>query len=95
MAAVQGASRWQVFRHITLPLTWRGVLAGAVLMWGRGISEFGAVIILAYHPKTVPVLVFERFAGFGLRAALPVATLLILISLLVFVLLHVLLAQRD
>jgi molybdate/tungstate transport system permease protein len=95
MAALQGATRWQVFRHVTLPLTWRGILAGAVLMWGRGISEFGAVIILAYHPKTIPVLVFERFTGFGLQAALPVAALLILTSLFVFVLSHVLLAQRD
>jgi molybdate/tungstate transport system permease protein len=95
MAALQGASRWQVFRHITLPLTWRGVLAGAVLMWGRGISEFGAVVILAYHPKTIPVLVFERFAGFGLHAALPVAALLILTSLFLFVLLRVLLAPHG
>jgi molybdate/tungstate transport system permease protein len=95
MAAVQGASSWQVFRYVTLPLTWRGVLAGAVMMWGRGISEFGAVIILAYHPKTIPVLVYERFAGFGLNAALPVASLLILTSLFVFVLLRVLLAPRS
>ena len=34
-----------------------GVLGGAVMMWARGISEFGAVVILAYHPKIVPVLV--------------------------------------
>ena len=95
MAALQGASDWQVFRHITLPLSWRGVMAGAVLMWGRGISEFGAVVILAYHPKTIPVLVFERFAGFGLHAALPVAALLIGTSLILFVLLRVLLAPRD
>jgi molybdate/tungstate transport system permease protein len=95
MAALQGATRWQVFRYVTLPLAWRGILAGAVLMWGRGISEFGAVVILAYHPKTIPVLVFERFMGFGLREALPVAALLILTSLLVFVLLQALLAQRE
>jgi molybdate/tungstate transport system permease protein len=32
-------------------------------MWGSGMSGFGVVVILAYHPKTVPVLVYERFAG--------------------------------
>jgi molybdate/tungstate transport system permease protein len=68
-AETMGASRWQAFRYVTLPLARRGILAGALLMWGRGISEFGAVIILAYHPKIVPVLVYERFAGFGLAAA--------------------------
>ncbi len=60
------------------------------MMWGRGISEFGAVVILAYHPKIIPVLVYERFAGFGLDAAQPVAVLLILASLVVFVLIQVL-----
>jgi molybdate/tungstate transport system permease protein len=48
------------------------------------VSEFGAVVILAYHPKTMPVLVFERFEGFGLSAAQPLALLLILAALLVF-----------
>jgi len=51
-------------------------------MWARGISEFGAVVILAYHPKIVPVLVFERFEGFGLDEAQPVAALLIIVALL-------------
>jgi len=94
MAAVEGATRWQAFRRVTLPLARRGILAGAVMMWGRGISEFGAVVILAYHPKIVPVLVYERFAGFGLKAAQPVAVLLILASLGVFALLQALLKPR-
>ncbi len=88
MAETQGATPWQAFRHVALPLARRGILAGALLMWGRAISEFGAVVILAYHPKTVPVLVYERFEGFGLAAAQPVAVLLILASLAVFVLLQ-------
>jgi molybdate/tungstate transport system permease protein len=54
------------------------------MMWARGISEFGAVVILAYHPKIVPVLLYERFEGFGLFAALPVAVILILVVLVVF-----------
>ncbi len=88
VAFTDGASQWQAFWHITLPLAWRGVLGGAVMMWARGISEFGAVVILAYHPKIAPVLVYERFEGFGLEAALPVALLLILVALVVFILLR-------
>jgi molybdate/tungstate transport system permease protein len=87
-ALADGASPWQAFRHVTLPMAWRGVLTGALMMWARGVSEFGAVVILAYHPKVVPVLVYERFEGFGLAAAQPVAVLLILSALLVFALLH-------
>jgi molybdate/tungstate transport system permease protein len=88
VAMTDGASHWQVFWHVTLPLAWRGVLGGAVMMWARGISEFGAVVILAYHPKIVPILVYERFEGFGLDAAQPVALLLILVALVVFILLR-------
>jgi molybdate/tungstate transport system permease protein len=56
-----------------------------VMMWARGISEFGAVLILAYHPMTAPVLIFERFTSFGLKYARPVAVLLLGLCLLVFV----------
>ncbi len=86
VALIDGASAWQAFRHVTLPLAWRGVLGGAVMMWARGISEFGAIVILAYNPKIVPVLVYERFNGFGLGAAQPVAALLIVVAIIVFVL---------
>jgi molybdate/tungstate transport system permease protein len=88
VALIDGASRWQAFWLVTLPLAWRGVLGGAVMMWARGISEFGAVVILAYHPKIMPVLIYERFEGLGLDAALPVAGLLILAVLIVFGLLR-------
>ncbi|NTV37835.1 MAG: ABC transporter permease subunit, partial [Anaerolineales bacterium] len=86
VALIDGASAWQAFRHVSLPLAWRGVLAGAVMMWARGISEFGAIVILAYNPKIVPVLVYERFNGFGLGAAQPVAALLIVVAIIVFIL---------
>lgn len=95
VAETEGASKWQVFFLISLPLAWRGVAAGALMMWGRAISEFGAVIIIAYHPKIIPVLVYERFAGFGLARAQPVAVILILASLVVFVLVQVLLRFRE
>ena len=89
-ALADGASPWQAFWHVTLPQAGRGVLTGALMMWARGVSEFGAVVILAYHPKIVPVLVYQRFEGFGLAAALPVAVVLIVAALLVFVLLSAL-----
>jgi molybdate/tungstate transport system permease protein len=95
VAFTDGASQWQAFWHITIPLAWRGVLGGAVMMWARGISEFGAVVILAYHPKIVPVLVYERFEGFGLDAAQPIALLLILVALVVFILLRLALLPEN
>ena len=89
MATVDGAGPWQAFRLVTLPIARRGVLSGIVMMWARGMSEFGAVMILAYYPKTAPVLLYERFGAFGLDAALPVAALLILAALAAFVMLRI------
>jgi molybdate/tungstate transport system permease protein len=96
VALTDGASHWQAFYNVTLPLAWRGVLGGAVMMWARGISEFGAVVILAYHPKIAPVLIYERFEGFGLDAAQPIALILILVALVVFITLRLaLLPERE
>jgi len=95
VALIDGATPWQAFWHVSLPQAWRGVLAGALMMWARGISEFGAVVILAYHPKIVPVLVFERFEGFGLVAAQPVAAILILVALATFIFLRLSLLKEN
>jgi molybdate/tungstate transport system permease protein len=95
VALIDGATPWQAFWHVSLPQAWRGVLAGALMMWARGISEFGAIVILAYHPKIVPVLVFERFEGFGLIAAQPVAALLVLVALATFIFLRLSLLQES
>jgi molybdate/tungstate transport system permease protein len=90
VARTLGASPWQAFRKITFPLAWRSILAGNIMMWARGISEFGAVIILAYHPMIAPVLVYERFETYGLNYARPIAVILILVSVLVFIVLRTL-----
>ena len=80
-----GASPWQTFFRISFPLAWRSILAGSIMMWARGISEFGAVIILAYHPMIAPTLIFERFETYGLDYSRPVAVLLIILCLVVFI----------
>ena len=94
-AQADGASPWQAFWFVTLPLAWRGVFSGALMMWARGISEFGAVVILAYHPKIAPVLIYERFEGFGLAAAIPTTVVLILAAMAVFLFIRVLLPEQK
>jgi len=95
VARTLGASPWQAFFRITFPLAWRSILTGNIMMWARGISEFGAVIILAYHPMIAPVLVYERFETYGLDYARPVAVLLILVSVIVFIVLRTLAYRGD
>ncbi len=83
-----GASSFKMFFSISLPLAWRSILSGLIMMFARGMSEFGAVIIIAYHPMTTPVMIFERFGAFGLKYAQPVALIFIAISLVVFIFLR-------
>jgi len=94
-ALTLGASPLRVFFTISLPLAWRNILSGLILMFARGMSEFGAVIVVAYHPMITPVLIYERFGSFGLKYARPVSVLFILISLSVFILLRWLANERK
>jgi len=46
-ARTLGRSEWSVFASITLPLAWRGLLAGTVLAFARAMGEFGATLMVA------------------------------------------------
>jgi molybdate/tungstate transport system permease protein len=55
-----------------------------MLAWARAVSEFGAVVILAYFPKTAPVHLYDVFEGLGgLKAALPISSLLIILAIVI------------
>jgi len=95
VARTLGASPWGAFWRVAFPLAWRSILSGMILMWARGLSEFGAVVILAYHPMVAPVLLYERFESFGLKYARPVATLMILICLATFVALRLTAGRKS
>ena len=84
-----GASGWRAFRTISLPLARKSILTGLIMMFSRGLSEFGAVVIIAYYPMVTPVLIWDRFNAFGLKYARPVAALFILVCLVFFVLLRI------
>lgn len=91
-----GASPIKVFFLISLPLAWRSILSGLIMMFARGMSEFGAVVIVAYHPMITPVMIYERFGAFGLKYARPVALLFIAVCLVFFILLRYLSkAKKD
>lgn len=90
VARTLGDSPWRAFRRVTLPLSGRGLLAGAVMTWARAVSEFGAIVIIAYHPRVASVLSYDRFTSFGLREALPVAAALVLLAIVPLVLLRAL-----
>ena len=94
-ALTLGASPVRVFFTISLPLAWKNILSGLILMFARGMSEFGAVVIIAYHPMITPVLIYERFTSFGLKYAQPVSVLFILVVLVFFMVIRLLLSSSK
>jgi molybdate/tungstate transport system permease protein len=90
-----GASQSRVFFTISLPLAWRSITTGFVMMFARGMSEFGAVVIIAYHPMIAPVLIYERFSSYGLNYARPASVFFILVALIFFIGLRLLSSKRK
>ncbi len=72
VAATLGHGPGAVFRHVSLALGWRTILSGLLLAWLRGFGEFGATVMVAYHPTSLPVFTYIAFGSQGLPAMLPV-----------------------
>ena len=94
-ALTLGASTTRVFFTVSLPLAWRNIISGLILMFARGMSEFGAVIVVAYHPMITPVMIYERFGSFGLKYARPVSVLFIIITLGAFIALRLMAKEKK
>ncbi|EHR78563.1 molybdenum ABC transporter permease [Thermococcus litoralis DSM 5473] len=88
VARTLGAGRLKAFLTISLPIAMPSILSGAIMTWARAISEVGAILIVAYYPKTAQVLVMEYFNNYGLRASRPISVILVLLSLSIFVVLR-------
>ncbi|WP_248959932.1 molybdate ABC transporter permease subunit [Sphaerisporangium perillae] len=85
-AATLGASRWTIFRRVTLPLVAPGVVAGAVLCWARALGEFGATITFAGNfpgrTQTMPLAVYLALETEP-EAAIVLSLLLLAVSVII------------
>lgn len=97
-AAMDGATFWQGFRRITLPLALPGLSGGAVLCLGRALSEFGATLLFAGNfegrTQTMSLAILQAMQS-DLPAALVLAVLLVAVSTGVLVLAQALGARPD
>ncbi|WP_135302424.1 ABC transporter permease [Haloarcula amylovorans] len=85
-----GRSWGETMRTVTVPLAKPGILAGLVLTFARALGEFGATMMLAYYPRTLPVQIWASFISTGLDAALPVAVILLSVALGTLLVVHAL-----
>jgi len=96
-AALDGASRWQTFRYVVLPLSWMSLLSGSVMTWARALGEFGATIIFAGNfpgrTQTMPLAIYIGFE-IDLNVALTLAVILVCFSFLTLILVKGILHRR-
>ena len=96
-AAIDGASTWDTFRHVTLPLALPGIISGAILCWARAVSEFGATLMfagnIAGRTQTMPLAIMTAMET-DLNSALALAVLLVVASALVLVVSRLFTAER-
>ncbi|WP_421077059.1 tungstate ABC transporter permease WtpB [Methanothermococcus sp. Ax23] len=90
-----GASQIKTFFNISLPLIKNNLISGSILTFARGISEVGAILIVAYFPKTAPVLILDRFNEYGLSASKPIAVIMIVVSILLFAILRIFQSKNN
>jgi len=79
-ALVDGASRLECFIYVTLPISRRALVSGALVSWARALGEFGATIFFAGNllgrPQTMPLLIYSIFES-DVEAAIWTALILI------------------
>ncbi len=72
VAATLGRRPLEIFLRVSLPTALPGILSGLLLAWLRAFGEFGATVMVAYHPYSLPVYTYVAFGAQGLPAMLPI-----------------------
>ena len=97
-AAIDGASPWQIFHLITVPLTLPALSSGLVLCWARAVGEFGATMMFAGNfqgrTQTLPLAIMGALES-DLDAALSIAVLLVVLSFALLLAYRLLGARRG
>lgn len=85
-ARSMGATEWQVFRHITMPLAARALSAGYILGFARALGEFGATLMVAGNipgrTQTMPTAIYLAADGGRWTLAWTWAAIMVAISML-------------
>ena len=71
------------FWNVSLPLARGAIVAGIVLTFARAIGEFGATMMVAYNPRTMPTRIWVDFIAGGIDAIVPLAVALLGVTLVV------------
>jgi molybdate transport system permease protein len=97
VARTLGRSERSIFFSVTLPLAWRGVLAGSVLAFARALGEFGATLMVAGNipsrTQTMPIAIYDAVQAGNMAQANILALVLTITAVMLLISIRTL-AQR-
>lgn len=78
-----GATRWQAFRHVLLPLILPGVLSASVIVFAFTFGAYEVPLLLgANHPQALPVLAYKTYTDVDLAARPEAMAMAVIIAIL-------------
>ncbi|PKO82124.1 MAG: sulfate ABC transporter permease subunit CysT [Betaproteobacteria bacterium HGW-Betaproteobacteria-13] len=79
-----GAHRWQIFRHVILPILLPALLTGFALAFARAVGEYGSVIFIAGNIPMVseitPLMIITKLEQYDYAGATAIATVMLMLS---------------
>jgi ABC-type Fe3+/spermidine/putrescine transport system ATPase subunit/ABC-type sulfate transport system permease component len=94
LAASLGRRPASRFLLVSLRVAMPGIRTGMLMTWLRAIGEYGATVLLAYHPYTLPVFTYVQFSSTGIPDTQAPTALALGVAVVVLLLSQVRLAPR-
>jgi len=93
-AASLGATRWQTFRKVILPMLYPALITGFALAFARSLGEYGSVVFVSgnkpFETEIAPVLIVARLEEFAYSEATAIAVVLLIVSFSMLILINLL-----
>lgn len=90
-ARTLGRTELQIFFTVTVPLAWRGILAGVALAFARAMGEFGATLMIAGNipgrTQTASIAIYDAVQAYRMADANLMAIVLSIVTGLILLLL--------
>lgn len=85
-AASLGATRWQTFRRVILPMVFPALLTGFALAFARALGEYGSVVFISSNipmkTQITPLLIMSKLEEFDYQGATALAVVMLVASFL-------------
>ncbi len=93
-AASLGASRWQTFTRVILPVLFPVLLTGFALAFARALGEYGSVVFISgnmpMHTEITPLLIITKLEQYDYTGATAVAVVMLVASFVLMLLINLL-----